>query len=259
MFRNALIQGASRGIGLQMCRYLLSRHTNVIATCRDPAKALDLTRLRHEHGDMLTIFRVDVQDEAQIKELSAQVGDKKLDLLINCAGILHPSGKGETSLREVNSQDMSATIATNTFGPLLMAKYFNSNLAKKKSENGTAKAGKGSNNREAAGVLVNMSARVGSISDNGLGGWYSYRMSKAALNMATKNLSIELGRKQVICVSLHPGTVNTDLSSRYLKNVDPAKVFTPEFSVDCLMNIINGLELKDNGKFFAWDGEEIPW
>ena len=84
-------------------------------------------------------------------------------------------------------------------------------------------------------------------------------MSKAALNMATKNLSIELGRKQVICVSLHPGTVNTDLSSRYLKNVDPAKVFTPEFSVDCLMNIINGLELKDNGKFFAWDGEEIPW
>ncbi|CAH3177372.1 unnamed protein product [Porites lobata] len=259
MFRNALIQGASRGIGLQMCRYLLSRHTNVIATCRDPAKALDLTRLQHEHGDMLTVFRVDVQDEAQIKELSAQVGDKKLDLLINCAGILHPSGKGETSLREVNSQDMSATIATNTFGPLLMAKYFNSNLAKKKSENGTAKAGKGSKNREAAGVLVNMSARVGSISDNGLGGWYSYRMSKAALNMATKNLSIELGRKQVICVSLHPGTVNTDLSSRYLKNVDPAKVFTPAFSVDCLMNIISGLELKDNGKFFAWDGKEIPW
>ena len=136
MFRNALIQGASRGIGLQMCRYLLSRHTNVIATCRDPAKTLDLTRLQHEHGDMLTVFRVDVQDEAQIKELSAQVGEKKLDLLINCAGILHPSGKGETSLREVNSQDMSATIATNTLGPLLMAKYFSSNLAKKKSGNG---------------------------------------------------------------------------------------------------------------------------
>ena len=284
MIRNALIQGASRGIGLQMCRYLLSRKSNVIATCRDPTNALELSQLQSEHSSLLTVFRLDIQDETQIKEVSAQVGDRKLDLLVNCAGMLHPSGKGETSLREVNLQDVGSTLTTNALGPLMMAKYFSSNLTKRnrteipekateKTEEGTKKSETGTNRtetgtktsdkdtktNEVAGILVNMSARVGSISDNGLGGWYSYRMSKAALNMATRNLSIELGRKQVICVSLHPGTVNTDLSRRYLRNVAPAKIFTPEFSVDCLMNVINGLEMEDNGKFFAWDGKEIPW
>ena len=269
MITNAMIQGASRGIGLQMCRYLLSRQTSVTATCRDPANALDLSQLQSQYGDLLTVFRLDVQDETQIKDVSAQIGDKKLDLLVNCAGMLHPSGKGETSLREVNLQDVSTTLKTNAIGSLMMAKYFGPNLSKrnradktvspKRSEIGTETSGKGTKNAEVAGILVNMSARVGSISGNVLGGWYSYRMSKAALNMATKNLSIELGRKRVVCVSLHPGTVNTDLSSWYLRNVDPAKIFTPEYSVDCLMNIINGLEMKDNGKFFAWDGKEIPW
>lgn len=279
MVSNALIQGASRGIGLQMCRYLLARQTKVIATCRDPAKALELSRLQSQYGDLLKVFRLDVQDETQIKDVSAQVDDKKLDLLINCAGILHPSGKGETSLREVNLSDVTSTLKTNAIGPLLMAKYFGSNLSKRnrslnpgkkeaktRAEGGatipeteTTAPDTGTKTVDAAGILVNMSARVGSVTDNWLGGWYSYRMSKAALNMATKNLSIELGRKNVICVSLHPGTVNTDLSSRYLKNVDPATVFTPEFSVDRLMNIIYSLELKDNGKFFAWDGKEIRW
>lgn len=256
MVANALIQGASRGIGLQMCRYLLSKRAKVVATCRDPTNASDLSRLQNQHGDLLSVFQLDVQDETQIKEVSDKVGDKKLDLLINCAGILHPSGKGETSLREVTLEEVSSTLKTNAIGPLIMAKHFGANLSKR---NRTEKSDGGAKSAEAAGILVNMSARVGSISDNVLGGWYSYRMSKAALNMATKNLSIELGRKHVICVSLHPGTVNTDLSSRYLKNADLAKIFTPEFSVDCLMNIINGLEMKDNGKFFAWDGKEIPW
>jgi len=249
MIRNALIQGASRGIGLQMCRYLLAKQTAVIATCRDPARAQELSRLKDDHGDLLAIHRLDVQDEKQIEEVAAHVGDTKLDLLVNCAGMLHPSGKGETSLREVDLESLESTLATNAVGPLMMAKHFGPNLTKRDK----------SSKNKVAGILVNISARVGSITDNALGGWYSYRMSKVALNMATKNLSIELGRKHVICVSLHPGTVNTDLSRRYHRNVDPAKIFTPEFSVDCLMKVINGLEVKDNGKFFAWDGTEIPW
>lgn len=267
MLSNALIQGASRGIGLQMCRYLLEKQTKVIATCRDPSNALELSRLQNQYGDLLKVFRLDVQNETQIEDLSAQVGDQKLDLLINCAGMLHPSGKAETSLRDVNLSDVSATMRTNAIGPLLMAKHFGSNLTKRNRTANPAKRTKSSTETsdmdtkfvKVAGILVNMSARVGSISDNWLGGWYSYRMSKAALNMATKTLSIELGRKNVICISLHPGTVSTDLSSLYIKNMDPAKVFTPEFSVDCLMKIIYSLELKDNGKFFAWDGKEIQW
>lgn len=249
MIRNALIQGASRGIGLQMCRYLLAKQATVIATCRDPSKAQELSRLKSDHGDLLTIHRLDVQDEKAIEEVAGFVGDTKLDLLVNCAGMLHPSGKGETSLREVDLQSLKATLATNVLGPLMMSKHFGPKLTKRNK----------SSANEVAGILVNISARVGSITDNLLGGWYSYRMSKAALNMATKNLSIELGRKRVVCVCLHPGTVDTDLSRRYHRNVDPAKIFTPEFSVDCLMKIIDELELKDNGKFFAWDGSEIPW
>ena len=99
------------------------------------------------------------------------------------------------------------------------------------------------------------------LSLTGLGGWYSYRMSKAALNMATKNLSIELGRgsRKVICVSLHPGTVNTDLSRPYHKNVPEGKLFSVEYSVDCLMTIINNLKAKDTGKFFVWDQSEMPF
>lgn len=94
-----------------------------------------------------------------------------------------------------------------------------------------------------------------------LGGWYSYRMSKAALNMATKNLSIELrrGKAKVVCVSLHPGTVDTDLSKPYHKNVPKDKLFSPEYSVNCLMNIICKLNMGQTGKFFAWDGSELPW
>ena len=95
----------------------------------------------------------------------------------------------------------------------------------------------------------------------GLGGWYSYRMSKAALNMATKNLSIELrrGKAKVVCVSLHPGTVDTDLSKPYHKNVPKGKLFSPEHSVNCLMHIIDKLDMGQTGKFFAWDGSELPW
>ena len=99
------------------------------------------------------------------------------------------------------------------------------------------------------------------LSYTGLGGWYSYRLSKAALNMTTKNLSLEFGRgrKKVICISLHPGTVDTDLSRPYHKNVPAANLFSAEHSVNLLMNIINGLTIKDTGKFMNWNGSELPF
>merc|ERR1711893_554927 len=121
-----------------------------------------------------------------------------------------------------------------------MAKYFQPLLTK----GGGGFGSKSTDSKpQHSSVLVNMSAKVGSITDNALGGWYSYRLSKAALNMTTKNLSIELGRgkRKVICVSLHPGTVNTDLSRPYHKNVPEGKLFSAEYSVNKLMEIINGL------------------
>lgn len=114
--------------------------------------------------------------------------------------------------------------------------------------------------KQHSGIIVNMTARVGSIGNNALGGWYSYRMSKAALNMATRNLSIELGRGQckIVCVSLHPGTVNTDLSRHYHRNVPKDKLFSTEYSVQCLMNIIDSLNIGKTGTAYAWDNTEIP-
>ncbi|KAK8504535.1 hypothetical protein V6N12_017814 [Hibiscus sabdariffa] len=110
-------------------------------------------------------------------------------------------------------------------------------------------------------VVANVSARVGSIGDNRLGGWHSYRSSKAALNQLTKTISVEFGRKKdpVACILLHPGTVDTDLSRPFQRNVPAEKLFTKEFSVQKLLNIINNTKQQDNGKFFAWDGQEIPW
>ena len=108
-------------------------------------------------------------------------------------------------------------------------------------------------------VIANLSARVGSIGDNKLGGWYSYRMSKAALNQATRTMAIELGRSGTMAVSLHPGTVDTGMSKPFSKNVKPDKLFTTAYSASCLLGIIDGLQIEDSGAFFGWDGQRIEW
>ncbi|XP_038070945.1 C-factor-like [Patiria miniata] len=258
----ALVQGASRGLGLQFCRSLLRRSptAHVIATCRNPENAKELLALQNENRNRLDVEKIDLalpRDIQGVAEKVKESGVSKLDLLINCAGVLHPSGRGETSLRDVSIEGLSTTLTTNAVGPLLMAKHFAPLLSK-----GSGEYGSKAQSKPHAGVIVNISARVGSILDNkGLGGWYSYRMSKAALNMATKNLSIELarGRSPVICVSVHPGTVNTDLSRPYHKSVPKDKIFTAEYSVECILKLVDGLTMEDTGKFLAWDGEPIPF
>ncbi|XP_022098272.1 uncharacterized protein LOC110983367 [Acanthaster planci] len=258
----ALVQGASRGLGLQFCRSLLQRSptAHVIATCRNPESARELLALKEENRNRLDVEKIDLARPGDIQEIVEKVKQSrvsKLDLLINCAGMLHPSGRGETSLRDVSLEGLSTTLTTNAVGPLLVAKHFAPLLLK-----GSGGYGSREQSKAHAGVVVNISARVGSIVDNkGLGGWYSYRMSKAALNMATKNLSIELGRGRtpVICVSVHPGTVDTALSRPYHKSVPRDKIFSPEYSVESILRLVDGLTLEDTGKFLAWDGQSIPF
>ncbi|KAM7385330.1 hypothetical protein PAMP_001418 [Pampus punctatissimus] len=258
----ALIQGASRGLGLEFCKYVLKSKTpaGVIATCRNPDGAAELRGLVGQHPGRLTVLRLDVNREEDIRESAERVKKSfgRLDLLVNSSAMLHPSGKGETSLRDVSAQGIISTLMTNTVGPLIMAKYFAPLLQKGSGGFGQQPAEKV---KQHSGIIVNISAKVGSIGDNGLGGWYSYRMSKAALNMATRNLSIELGRSRpkVVCVSLHPGTVNTDLSRLYHKNVPKEKLFSTEHSVNRLMSIIETLNIEKTGKAYSWDGTELPW
>jgi len=256
----ALVQGASRGLGLQFTQILASRPNvaKVIATSRTAENSANLAEIRHRYPDKIHLINVDVTDEEHIRNCVPIIKEQsggKLDLLINCSAILHPSGKGETSLRDVSLEGLKKTFETNTIGPLLMAKYYSPLILKSKGSMGSQ------TDKKHTGILVNVTARVSSISDNQLGGWYSYRLSKTALNQATKNLSIELGRgkSKVICVALHPGTVDTDLSRPYHKNVPAGKLFSAEKSANYLLSIIDNLSYEDTGKFINWDGTEIPF
>lgn len=185
------VQGASRGIGFQFVRQLLKRHNiGVIASARTPEVAgssgVSLHNLSVEYKN-LQVIQTDVTVEENIVNLSEQLKDKygKLDLLINCSAILHPKGKGETKLLDVDLDALAATFNLNCFSPILLAKHLSPLLQKGDGVIGS-QLYKDDKKLNHSGVIVNMSARVGSIFDNKLGGWYSYRTSKAALNMANK-------------------------------------------------------------------------
>ena len=135
---------------------------------------------------------------------------------------------------------MLKSYAVNTVGPLLVAKAMHPHMAN-------------------PSTIVNISARVGSIGDNRLGGWYSYRMSKAALNAGTKTLSHELRRKGISVISLHPGTVRTDLSAPFARNVRKGQLFEVEHAVQKMLTVIDGVEEADSGGFFAYDGSTIEY
>ncbi|KQJ85872.1 uncharacterized protein LOC100830776 [Brachypodium distachyon] len=252
----SMVQGASRGIGLEFVRQLLRRsnHGRVVATCRAPESAAELQELRREHARRLTVLPLDVTDETTIQAAAASIGEThgSLELLINAAGILsipdviHP----ETSLSKVEKSSLLLAYEVNAVGPILVIKHMRPFL----------KIGASSETGRGFSLVANMSARVGSIGDNGLGGWHSYRASKTALNQLTKTASVELGKKDnIACILLHPGTVDTDLSRPFQRNVAKDKLFTREFSVQKLLSIMDNAKKSDNGKFFAWDGQEIPW
>ena len=163
--------------------------------------------------------------------------------IIVCIGILHDKNfMPEKRIEDFSSDQFIETIRVNTLIPTLIAKSFYKKLKKKDKS-----------------TLAFLSARVGSITDNRSGGWYSYRASKAALNMMVKNLSIELGRynKQLSVIGLHPGTVDSRLSQPFQKNLEDSKIFSANFSVLKLSSVIDSLEIEDSGKCIAWDGEEI--
>eukprot|EP00127_Corallochytrium_limacisporum_P000632 Clim_evm31s22 gene=Clim_evmTU31s22 len=229
-YQCAVIQGASRGIGLTWVKHLLQRDCpKVYATCRNIEGSRGLKHLQLAYADRLTVLQLDLTDE---------------DSILQAAKAVKANHK-ETTIRKLSARGALNTYAINTVGPMLVLKHFLPLLT----------AGKN------LSVSASISARVGSISDNGIGGWYSYRASKAALNQMNKCLAVEVGRnKKSLCtIVLHPGTVDTDLSAPYQKGVPEGKVFTKEYSVDQMMKICNAVDEEDSGKFYAWDGKEVPY
>ena len=248
---NVLIQGGSRGIGLEFVRQCLgsTRVGHVIATCRSPGGATALAALAAASAGRLTVLALDVTDEASIAAAVAATAQTvpRLHLVVNCAGVLHDAAlhlRPEKRLADVQPAALARAFAVNAIGPLLLARHCEPLLA----------------HAERA-VFASLSARVGSIEDNRLGGWYAYRGSKAAQNMYTRTLAIEWARsrRNVICVALHPGTTDTELSRPFQANVPAHQLFTTERAVAELLRVIDRLQPQDTGQFFAWDGERIPW
>ena len=243
----SFVQGASRGIGLELVRQLVAARPTgrVIASCRHPSDATELRQLVSMHPERLSVVEMDVTDEQAIARAADQVAARTdaLHLIVNVAGVLHgPDFGPEKKLAQVRPEVLRTVFEANAFGPLLVAKHFHRLLR-----------------HQDRSVYASISARVGSISDNRLGGWYAYRGSKAAQNMFTKNLSIELGRiaPAAIVVGLHPGTVDTDLSKPFQRNVPREQLQTVGASVRFLLSVIDGLSPGDSGKVFDFRGEEI--
>lgn len=241
MSKQSVVQGASRGLGAAFVQALLARGDTVLGTSRDPASA-DLPR-----HPRLSWTRLDLTDPDSVAAASEVARERlgRVHLLLNVAGQLaRPGELPEKRLEEVDAASLHAMFAVNAVGPLLVARAFLPLLK-----------------HDEPATIANLSARVGSIEDNHLGGWYGYRASKAAQNQLTRTLAIELGRraKKVRVVALHPGTVDTDLSRPFHRNVPPHKLFSADRAARQLLEVIDGLGPDDHGGFFAWDGTRIPW
>lgn len=245
---NALVIGASGGIGRAMTQLLLQKGLHVIASVRDHRinKIEQLNMPEADYKSKLRLVSMDVSDQQSVEKAFSSISEhtNKLHLIINCTGLLH-NGQGiqpEKRLEDIDAENLSQSFFINSIGPLLIARYGLPLLC-----------------HEERSVLSNISARVGSISDNRAGGWYAYRAAKAAQNMITKTIAIELNRRSPhsICVGLHPGTVNTELSKPFQRNLKPGQLITAEQSANYMYKVITGLEQTDSGKVFAWDGSEV--
>jgi NAD(P)-dependent dehydrogenase (short-subunit alcohol dehydrogenase family) len=246
---HVLVTGASRGIGLAMVEQLLQCPdvARVLAVARSANVTPALSALAAQHPERLSRIEADLTDTADIERLARSVASTspRLHLLLNCAGVLHDAElRPEKSLAQLSLDSLQRSFALNAFAPILLVQALLPRLRHGK-----------------AAVIASLSARVASIGDNRLGGWYAYRAAKAAQNQLLRTLSIELRRlnPQACCLLLHPGTVDTALSAPFNAHVAADRLFTPAHSAACLLAIVAQAGPADSGRFIAWDGQDIPW
>lgn len=222
----AIVIGASGGIGGALAAALEARGTDVVRLSRRSDPAIDLA------------------DDASIAAAAAALADRApFDLILIATGLLHGAGVSpEKSYRQIDGAALDRLFRINATGPALVMRHFLPLLA-----------------RDRRGVMAALSARVGSIGDNRLGGWVGYRSAKAALNQIVRTLAIELGRTHpdAILAGLHPGTVDTGLSAPFQRNVVADRLFTPERSAAHLLDVLDQLTPADSGGCFDWAGERI--
>ncbi|MBL8636412.1 MAG: SDR family oxidoreductase [Myxococcales bacterium] len=223
-----LVTGASRGIGLDFARAWLERGAQVIAGCRAPNSASALSNLMQEYGDRLRIMQLDVTDERSVETMAGALGNQHIDLLINNAGILHVE-----TLDNMDFASILEQFKVNALGALHVTRALLSNL------------------RDGA-KIINITSRMGSLDDNTSGGYYGYRMSKAALNMATRSMAVDLKSRGIVVVAMHPGMVQTDLTRGF-------GMLTPAESVAGMNQVIDKLTIEQSGLFLHYQGTTLPW
>lgn len=247
----AVIAAGRGGIGSALVQDLLQRfpRLQVIATHRGAKGEWPLWS--NEFADRLRWLRVDLTDEQALQRLQTELASelaqsgRRLRLLFNASGLLHGDQlQPEKSIGQLSLAGLQKSFAVNAFAPALLARALWPQL-------------------KSAGLCVfgSLSARVGSIGDNRLGGWYSYRAAKAAQNQLLRCLAIEWKRsnRQSVCVALHPGTVDTALSAPFRSGVPAERRFSAERAARQLLDILLALQPADSGRFMAWDGQDIPW
>ncbi|MEL6878028.1 MAG: SDR family NAD(P)-dependent oxidoreductase [Pseudomonadota bacterium] len=235
--QTAAVFGASGGIGAALCSALANRGVlTVYAGSRSG---------RGPKGAGIIPFAFDLGDQKSIERAAAIMRDAPPQLVIVATGVLTlEDGTGpERTYKRLDPAAMAQVFALNTIGPAIIAKHMLPLLP-----------------REGRSVFAALSARVGSISDNGLGGWHSYRASKAALNMLIKNFALELGRthSDSVVVGLHPGTVDSALSEPFQKGLPDGQLTSPPDAAAHLLGVIDSLKADQSGLVFDWKGEEIP-
>lgn len=237
MVENIVVIGSSGAIGGAITRHLAEHRPNAVIHAFSRHGTLGLATHVMDH-------RIDYRDEMSIAHAADLAGASgPLDFVFVATGLLHEGDvMPEKSLRDLSGDHFQLLFEANTILPALVAKHFVPKLR-----------------RDNRSLFATLSARVGSISDNRLGGWYAYRASKAALNMIVKNVAIETARRnqQAIIVGLHPGTVDSPLSQPFQSNVPDGKLFSPDYSAAKMLAVLDGLTPSDSGKCFGWDGNAI--
>lgn len=227
-----LVTGANRGLGLEFARQYAADGWQVIAGCREPAKAKELQALAADSGGLIRIIPIDVTDTASVRAAAAALKGEAIDLLLNNAGVGGPPGQ---QLGKLDYAAWAKVLEANTLGPMRVSEAFLDNVAK----SGLKR-------------IVTITSGMGSIADNSSGGRYAYRSSKAAVNMVMKSLAVDLAPRGITCIVMNPGWVRTDMGGA-------GGTLSPEESIKAMRAVIAGLRLEDSGKFLNYTGKPFPW